>query len=122
MDPEAIEADAEVGELGERRLLRRPVEAVCPVGDELAVVGEVVPERPIGLLRRVRPRVARSRRRSSSTAGAVCGSNAPARRASGMGLTLQAAPRYRERLEQAPSQPPAIRSAPPGRSSPALCA
>ena len=51
MDPEAIEADAEVGEPGERRLLRRPVEAVRPVGDQLAQVGEVGPERPPGLHR-----------------------------------------------------------------------
>jgi hypothetical protein len=44
VDPEAAERDTEAGEPGERRLLRRPVEPVRPVGDELAEVREVGPE------------------------------------------------------------------------------
>ena len=55
VDREAAERDAEAGEPGERRLLRRPVEPVRPVGDELAEVGDVGPERPPGVLGRVRP-------------------------------------------------------------------
>ena len=55
VDPQAAERDAEAGEPGERRLLRRPVEPVRPVGDELAEVAEVGPERPPGVLGRVRP-------------------------------------------------------------------
>ncbi len=62
VDSEAAEADAEAWELCERRFLRRPVELVSPVGDELAEVGEVGPERPAGVLGRVRPpRCAQSR-------------------------------------------------------------
>ena len=55
VNPEAGERDAEAWELRERRLLRRPVELVRPVGDELAKVGEVGPERPPGVLGRIRP-------------------------------------------------------------------
>ena len=55
VDLQAAEPDAEAGEPGQRRLLRRPVEPVRPVGDELAEVGQVGPERPSGVLRRVRP-------------------------------------------------------------------
>ena len=55
VDPEATEADAEVGQLGERRLLRPPIEPFRPVVDKLAEIAEVGPERPPGLLGRVRP-------------------------------------------------------------------
>ena len=55
VDPEAAELDAEAGEPGQRRLLGRPVEPVRPVGDELAEVAEIGPERPPGVLGRVRP-------------------------------------------------------------------
>ena len=55
VDPEAAERDAEAGESSECRLLRRPVEPVGPVCDKLAEVGEVGPERPPGVLGRVRP-------------------------------------------------------------------
>ena len=55
VDPEAAERDAEAWEPRERRFLRRPVELVRPVGDELAKVDEVGPERPAGVLGRVRP-------------------------------------------------------------------
>jgi len=55
VDRQAAERDAEAGEPGERRLLRRPVEPVRPVGDELAEVGQVGPERPAGVRGRVRP-------------------------------------------------------------------
>jgi len=55
VDPQVPERDAEAGKPGQRRLLRRPVEPVRPVGDELAEVAEVGPERPPGVLGRVRP-------------------------------------------------------------------
>ena len=55
VDPEAAERDPEAGKPGERRLLGRPVELVRPVGDQLAKVAEVGPERPAGVLGRVRP-------------------------------------------------------------------
>ena len=55
VDPQVSERDAKAGEPGERRLLRRPVEPVRPVGDELAEVAEVGPERPPGVLGCVRP-------------------------------------------------------------------
>ena len=55
VDPEAAEPDPDLGERGERRLLRRPVEAVGPVGDQLAQVVEVGPERPARVLGHVRP-------------------------------------------------------------------
>ena len=55
VDPEAAEPDAETGEPAQRRLLGRPVEPVGPVGDQLAQVADVGPERPAGVLRGVRP-------------------------------------------------------------------
>jgi len=64
VDPEATERGAEAPEPGERRLLHRPVEALRPVGDELAEVREVGPERPPSVLGRVRP-ACRAQPRSS---------------------------------------------------------
>ena len=55
VDPEATEADAEMGQPGERQFLCRPVKPVGPVGNELSEIGEVGPERPPGILGRVRP-------------------------------------------------------------------
>ena len=55
VDAQAAEPDAEAGQPGERRLLRRPVEPVRPVGDELTEVAQVGPERPAGVFGRVRP-------------------------------------------------------------------
>ena len=56
------EVDAEPAHLrpvarqpGERGLLRRPVEAVGPVGDELPQVVEVGAEAPAGVVRSVGP-------------------------------------------------------------------
>ena len=53
--PDAAERDAEARELRERRFLRQPVELVRPVGNELAEVHEVGPERPGDVPGRVRP-------------------------------------------------------------------
>ncbi len=105
VDPEAIEADAEVGEPGERRLLRRPVEAVRPIGDELAQVGEVGPERPPGVLGRVRP-TSRAQPRAEvleRRGGGLRGERLGARRGvrHGTHRTGRAA-LPRERVEQAP--------------------
>ena len=105
VDPEAIEADAEVGEPGERRLLRRPVEVVRPVGDELAQVGEVGPERPPGVLGRVRP-TSRAQPRAEvleRRGGGLRGERLGARRGvrHGTHRTGRAA-LPRERVEQAP--------------------
>ncbi len=55
VDPEAGERNAEAWELRERRLLRRPVELIRPVADELAKVGKVGPQRPPDVLGRIRP-------------------------------------------------------------------
>ena len=41
VDAEPVEPDAEARELGHRLLLGCPVEAVGPVGDQVAEVGEV---------------------------------------------------------------------------------
>src|SRR6478609_9895668 len=80
-----------MGEPGERLLLRRPVEPVRPVGDEVAKVVQVGPERPTGILGCVGQRVARKRvRRSSSAAAVVWGMNGSGLGgASGMGRTLR---------------------------------
>jgi hypothetical protein len=55
VDPESAERDPEAREPGERRLLRGPVKPIRPVGDKLMEVGEVGPERPPGVLGRIRP-------------------------------------------------------------------
>jgi hypothetical protein len=95
VDPEAAERDAEAWELRERRFLRRPVELVRPVGDELAEVDEVGPERPPGVLGRVRPaRRSQPRPKVIERRGAgLRGERLRAARASGMRRSLAAAPR-----------------------------
>ncbi len=97
VDLQATQPDAEAGEPGERRLLRRPLEPLRPVGDELAEVTDVGPEQPQASSGASGQRVARSRaRRSSSAAGAACGVNgsgrgsAAADGASGMRRILRA--------------------------------
>ena len=55
VDRQAAELDPDLGERGQRRLLRRPVEAVGPVGDELAQVVEVGAERPVRIIGRIGP-------------------------------------------------------------------
>ena len=60
MDPQPVQRHAEVGQAGERGLLRRPVEPVGPVGDELARLGpaEVVRragQSPVPVWKRMRP-------------------------------------------------------------------
>ena len=55
VDPQAADRDTEAREPGQRRLLRRRVEPVRPVGDELAEVSQVSPQRPPGVLGCVRP-------------------------------------------------------------------
>ena len=90
VDPEPAERDAEAGEPGERRLLRRPVEPVRPVGDELAQVVEVGPERPAGVLGRVRP-ARRAQPRAEvlqRRRGGLRGERLGAGRQSGMPLSL----------------------------------
>ena len=55
VDPDAAHRDAEPREPAERLLLGRPVESVRPVGDEFAKVVHIGPQRPPGILGRVRP-------------------------------------------------------------------
>ena len=106
VDLQATHPDAEAGEPGERRLLRRPLEPLRPVGDELAEVTDVGPERdqlirrPLGAVRLQRVGTQPRARRSSSAAGAACGVNgsgrgsAAADGASGMRRILRAGERH----------------------------
>ena len=48
VDAEPADAGAELREAVERRLVRAPVVAIAPVGDQLAQVGEVRPVGPAG--------------------------------------------------------------------------